>query len=349
MKPVIPLFALVWCAGWVCGAPPTFEEARKAVIAARKGLTSCAVELEQFSTPSGGSATPAKRTWRIWWDEKHQRTDYTPQSPATGSRGVYCVNCEKDGWGLKYTEEKNLLATLKPIAEFREEGGYHYIRDPKAVGHSFGGLFNTEKGIEAIFPQKSPPGARVDVVAGADGELWKLHLPYEDPNTSLTITADPNRGFEVTAMDFAGKGFKSSVRTVLKRWAGVWYPERLIFDLWTDGKRTDLEEVVVKSAVFNQPIPVETFTLAGIKMLPNHPIRVDNNPTVEYVRDGKVCPKESDAQIKEPLPPPGAMPVRVPEPGEWRLNPWLFVAAGLLILGAVALLVVKLRNQRPAP
>jgi hypothetical protein len=123
-----------------------------------------------------------------------------------------------------------------------------------------------------------------------------------------------------------------------------------MFEQWFGERRTDLEQVVIKSAVFNQPIPPETFTLAGIKMLPKHPIQVGDETRSQKVVDGKILPMGSNANsTSDPVPPPSAAPVRVAEPGEWQMNPWLLAAAVVLALAAVVLLVFKFRQRRPAP
>ncbi len=306
--------------------------------------TSCVIELEQSSASGGTPAASTNRTWRIWWDDKHQRTDCIPSLPEPTNRIVHCVNCEKDGWGVVYHEEKNLLATLKPLADY-EKGSFHFIRDPKLFGHAFGGLSQSEK-LERLFAQRAPMVPKVTVVVGPDGDLWKLTWTYDEPDIWFTITADPNRGFEVTEIESMGKDFRESVRAVLKRWEKTWYPERITFEQWFGNKRTVFEEVVVKSATFNQPIPPETFTLAGLKMLPGHPIRVDSKLRIERVNDGKIGPHDSDTPLSDPTPPPSAAPVRVAEPGEWRVNPWLLTAGAALAIAAIVLLVYKYRTRR---
>lgn len=343
-------FLLFFC--WIGGmvraqtaALPTPEQARDTIVNARKGITSCVIELEQTSASGGSSSTPNKRTWRIWWDDKHQRTDYTPSTPEPSNRIVHCINCEKNGWGLVYHEEKNLLATLKPVADY-EKGAFHLIRDPRLFGHSFGGLSQSDKGIQRLFAQQAPTVPKVTVIPGPDGDLWQIRWTYDDPDISFTITADPNRGFEVTAIESKGKDFRESLRTVLKRWDKTWYPERITFEQWFGDKRTAFEEVVIKSASFNQPIPPETFTLAGVKMLPGHPIRVDDKLRIEQVDDGKIGPLESDTHLSDPTLPPSAAPVRVADPAEWHVNPWLLAAAGIIVVAAVVLLVHRFRTRR---
>jgi hypothetical protein len=309
----------------------------------------CVVELEQSVTSGGDGATPKKRVWRIWWDDQHQRTDCLPAPPERANRIVHCIHCETVGSGLIYHEEDNLLASLKPLADYKQ-GSFTLIRDPKVFGHSFGGLSQNEKSIDSLIARMGVKKAQAGVVEGPFGEMWELRWPTDDPGVSFAITADPNRGFEITSIESKGKDFRESIRADLKRWGEVWYPERITFEQWFGDKRQRLEEVVIKSATFNQLIPPETFTLAGIKMLPGHPIRVNGNLRIEQVDEGKIGPLESNANsLGDPTPPPSAAPVRVAEPGEWRVNPWLLAAGVALAVSAVALIVRRYLKRRPTP
>ena len=98
--------------------PPTFEKAREAIIDARKKIDTCVIEMvmkNELIDPK------PERTFRIWWDEKHQRMDMIPSTPEPVNRYVHCVNCEEEGWGLQYYEEKNLIAEYKPLKDFDKD------------------------------------------------------------------------------------------------------------------------------------------------------------------------------------------------------------------------------------
>jgi hypothetical protein len=198
------------CASGATAEPPTYEQARGFIAGARAGLISSVVELEQ--TGGGGGPALAKQTWRIWWDEKRQRADFIPDGQVSPSRVVNCSNCERDGWGIEHNEEQNLLAAFKPLKSFMK-GDFHYLRDPRTFGHSFGGLYQSGKGITALFPQTPPNGVTVETVPSPTGDLLRVSWPTGHQQHRYTITADPNRGYEVTLLESQNGAIRETVRT----------------------------------------------------------------------------------------------------------------------------------------
>jgi len=105
------------------------------------------------------------------------------------------------------------------------------------------------------------------------------------------------------------------------------------------------EDVRIREASFNGLISDEVFSLAGIKMIPNHPIRVANRPTFQRLANGKLVALETISEGSPAKPPPAP----VVDPADRRLNPWLVAVCAVLALAAGFLIVKKIRARRATP
>lgn len=292
---------------------------------------------------------PAKSALRhIWWDTQHQRVDWFPtlseypEGSGVPVRMVQGINIEKIGYGLEYDEEVNLIARFKPMLNF-EKNKFNFIVNPANFGHSFGGIWRDESFTRLITNFFSEP---TTITWDSNSESKFIKLSRLDNRGFVSeLLIDPRKDYEVISILFKGENIRESTRSQLKNWDGHWYPEQITYEQWIDEKLTTKKEIRIQKAIFQQPIPPETFTLAGIKMLPRHAIRVDDKLRLMRVDDGKLVPFEDKVTTSEPIPPPTTMPVRVPEPGEWRFNPWMLSIGVLLGILAVIIVILLFRSR----
>lgn len=292
---------------------------------------------------------PSKSALRnIWWDADHQRVDRYPTlteypvGSGVPARMVQGINIEKPGYGIEYDEEANLIARFKPIQNF--ENKFNLIVNPINFGHSFGGIWRDEK-IDQLVSVFFAPPLEVSLLDSKHGQLLKVSK-IDKRGYSSEILVDPNKDYEIVSIQFKGDKVRESISSLIKNWDGHWYPEQIIYEQWYEDNLTTKKEIQVQKASFKKPIPYEIFTLAGIKMLPRHAIRVDDKLRLMRVDDGKLVPFEEKVATNEPIPPPATMPVRVPEEGEWRFNPWTLTTGVLLGVLAMIIVILIFRSRR---
>jgi hypothetical protein len=135
--------------------------------------------------------------------------------------------------------------------------------------------------------------------------------------------------------EVAGRHYVESIESDNHQFgtANIWFPQSCVYESLRDGKSVEKEEVKVEVQSLNEPLPADTFRLAGMDIPVGWPIS-------GYRLEGMSTWDGKEIEAKEPPAPPLAP---VPRNSGWKL------AVGAILLAIVAAMAIwrSFRKQKP--
>ncbi len=324
--------------------PPDFDSLKSAALTTRRSIRTADVTIKRAINDGSGEGS---QKWRIWMDGNKIRGDYTPEPPEPTDRLVHCIGCDRDGWGLYYTEKRNFAADFRPSDTFAQ-GELFAAVSPKHFGYSLSQLQSSSRvGFEGVFGAPRDGSKSVSIVEHEGMKCWRLSWttgPKERP-VSWTAIVAPEQGGQIVLLQgegtTSGKPFRETTTSKLKKWGEFWYPESVIFEQTSGAVLATREVSTFHDVKINQPVDPTVFTFKGIKMLSSVPVALPNPKGNGFIRDGKIETALSQKSGVQPASSPPPVPV-----SDRRYNPWLLAVCAVLSLAAGFLIVKRLRAPR---
>lgn len=327
-------------------AAPSPEEVVRAAVAARTGIRNLHATFEIVGWQTTGKESKWAVGHTFWKEGDKVRVDIVDRSAGPDGRFVECRNCERPGWGVVVPGRAGAGVNV-----FRIGGpgalGLSRCIDPRGLGY---------------YPERFCfLSDRIDACVGmADrGPLTVTDEPLDGVpcrrlhwTSKVGVTFDawvcPAQGNNVVriegASDPAGRpSVRLSLRSeVVRVEGGVWFPQKVVFDLVEDGQPTAHEEIIVTEVRVNQPALAPAFTLAGIGLEDGRPVMMPGPAGIGLwnAQAGAVVPyKPGRSQQVDTTP---AVPVGGDPPAADRPM-WVAVAAGVVVL-LIGVIVVRRRR-----
>jgi hypothetical protein len=288
-------------------------------------------------------------SFRIWLSGNQLRHDTF--RGAIVNRNI-CRNCEKDGQFIRYHNAK--FANKSVYLEYGTMPGNGRAGDPNFRNLLFidprvMGLQPSSAGALHKFTLDGTLGSTDRTAPTLEKSKWNGHdvflvrfavTTYGKPKRTYYIV--PAMDHSVVRVDFertddGGRKFAGSLKCDMMRYgkAGIWFPKSYLLEAFVDGKVHVRETMKLTDVTINEPLPANTFRLAGMKLPVGWPIRGSALPNKNkaYEWNGKSPVEEKPA----PAPKGSAEDVFSESSGAPRRNVLLAAAGTFAVAGAFAL------------
>lgn len=326
-------------------ARPSVAEAEKAALGARSSIRTMYV---RFKFDKASPARPDRdqqgvRT--IWLDGKKVRSEVVySKGPSIQQRYVDCVHCEKEGYGISWLASPGHLAALHPIGT-PGKSDFDQVIDPRVLGYvgkRSSLLRPAQTRLDEVVgsTDRSEPALAVEQVNGV--ECWAIKWITKS-GIAVSVWIAPSRGNNVVRLkleDPSGSyacSVESEVVSVGK--SGLWYPRKVRYEDYEDGKLAAHETVEVEEVRLNEPIAPSVFTLAGLSIPDNTYVQQPDAKQSGYLKNGKIDTSRATTDYLDTTPAPPT-PL-TPDKG---FNYWLIAACVGCVLAAVAVVVIRRRS-----
>lgn len=328
-------------------AVPSVGEIERAALDGRLAITSAKVVIrargERFHS---GKSIATDADYTFWMDGKRLRTDVVRSSgPDAGVRVTTCENCEREGWGVLYHEKPGQAASFLPLARFSKLELTDAI-DPRKIGLDASPIRVLRQArLDQVVGRtdRTAPEIRSEKYGGKDCWVIRFAINPPDHKTQVAAWISPAEGNSVVRIELTqpveGTPSRWVVSSEVTTWppAKVWYPRTVKFEEYRGDKLVQHETADVTEASLNQPIPAETFTLAGIQMKADTYVRQPSDGESGFWRDGKIDTSNKSV-FKDTTPP---APVGS---SESKVNYWLVAVCVVLALAAVIVVILRRRS-----
>ena len=294
-------------------------------------------------------SVPAKTNWnwKVWWagSEKNRGDLIRSDGNPAGARVCQIQGCERVGWYLDYVESSHICARFLPTAPSPDSFAanadprfFGYTTAPAGVyrGQTFVPLGRTDRTDvrvrEVVLEQvtayemtwKTLEGAERKIIVRPD-KGWNVH------SIETKYSVKDKKYIETLAVDLAAIGIDP-----------VWFPSKVTISQTIDGALNILDTIVFTNVTINQPIPPETFTLAGAgipegqlfcltKASPEAPYgRLSNGKLVKDTEDSTAFNNDPPVAVGSPTGP---------------VNYWLIALCVFCSFGAIAVLLLRRRRN----
>jgi hypothetical protein len=344
------MLGILW-AGTASGQVPSVQEVESRALQARQQIRTLQATFEVEPTSFGSRQAPARLTTTIWLSGNQIRADVVRQGSAfAGFRTVECLNCDKEGWGIRANDMPRMATSVFRLGPSGAEDMRDAI-DPRLIGYApntFAVLKNmrldswvgrTDRDDPAVTAERFE-GLNCWVVRWANKNGWRSGVwvcPSQGHNViRIESRSPPNEKQQLV------QAVTSELVQVQP--SGLWFPRRAVYEQRTDDDLEYREIIQVSDVRVNEPIPAETFTLAGIGLRPGAFVLSEDRK-----KGGRWDPVTKTTT--RPVPPANLFQDTTPatpvDPDTPRpTNYWLVAACVGFALAAVAVVLVR---RRAAP
>lgn len=344
--------AIAVASATVAAEPQTPEAVEKAAITARAAIRTLYARLD---VTGWGETRGAKETWssqrQFWKDSDKQRLDYISGGGKRGGiRFIECRECERAGWGVTATDMPNVVADVFPL-EGAGEAKVNQCLDLRPLGYTAGILaFSNGRMDQCVgMANREQLSVREEELDGA--RCSRLQW-VSKVKVRFDVWVCPAKGNNVVRIDATPTptpgepAVQISVRSEVVPVAasGLWYPREVVFDQKRGGKTERWEKIAVTEVKINEPIPPETFSLAGMNLAPQTPVKLPR-----FKDGGYWNPDTKKIDPREPANPPAGNaaptdPTPITTASGRSTNPWVVGVVAAVAGCAVGLLVVRRRR-----
>ncbi len=329
---------------------PNVKEIEERAIQAREKIRSARVSLRLESNvyESGAIKESTRSTATIWQSGTKIRADVIRDGGTfAGFRTVDCLNCDKDGWGIRANDKPQMATTV-----FRLGGTGAELRDaidPRLLGYSprsFAALRDARLDGTVGRPDRDEPVVTSERLNGLD--CWVIRWTNTN-GARVSVWVCPSQGDNVFRVEVRSPSEQKpehvqAVFTELSQSqpSGLWFPKRVIYEDRPGGDLRRREVVDITELHLNEAIPPETFTLDGIKLRLGAYISDQS----ERKRSGfwdpatqTITPPSPPASLFQPSKP--ATPVDI---SSRPTNYWLVAASAGCAVAAITIVLLRRRS-----
>jgi hypothetical protein len=296
--------------------PADVAEVEKAVLDYRRAIQPGHVVLTEKQELNGVPDPQRDRTTKVWFDGKQIRADIMLRYKKDEAfhREVNCRNCEFDGYYVLLLEEKldnkPVALALHPMGDNVSPDSSYAVLDPRLLGMVVDNSANLALARSRLDSYVGAPGReqvsiRRELWKGMDSQRIDYRFPPASAVREWVVPAwGPSVGRIEVEADVNGHHHHDWVESEYQQVgkAGVWFPRICTHESWTDGKLTDREVVDVEVLSLNEPLPADTFRLAGMNIPVGWPVTGFREEGMS-TWDGKKVVPQTPSALPKPLPP----------------------------------------------
>ncbi len=330
---------------------PDLKEIEERAIQAREKIQSAEVHLriERNKYEGGVVKQTTRMTATIWVSGTKIRADVIRDGGTfAGFRTVDCLNCDKDGWGIRANDKPQIASSVFRLGP-DISGELSNVIDPRIIGYiptSYETLRNYRLDTAVGRPDRDEPVMKSERLEGLD--CWAIRWTNKN-GARMGVWICPSQGYNVVRIEARSPAVSKtegvqSVSSELRQVhpSGIWFPRRVIYEGRSGSELYEREVIDVTEVQLNGAIPPESFTLEGIKLRRGAYISSGDDPKKNGFWDPAT-------QIITPPTPPAnllqaskaATPV---EDGSRSTNYWLVAACVGLSLAAIAVILIQRRH-----
>lgn len=341
------------------GPLPSAEKALELAIKQRQSITKFAgtfkfVRDESAPKKAGAKEFSTVSARRFWLDGIQLRED---RFVADRIQSIQCRNCEKAGQFIRFHNVKiganPVMIELGTMPGDGVKGDPNYrnlfFTDPRVFGlqPSISGVLHAFK-IDTMLGRadRTPPILEKTKWNGYDAYIIRFVLTTGD-KAKYAYWLVPAMDYSVVRVDgeseSMGRKTSLSLKSEMERHGkpGIWFPKSYVAESHIDGKLAWSDTVSVTDVTINQPLPADTFRLAGMNIPAGWPIKGSALPdkTKQYEWDGKKIVERGAPKGKAPPDEASSAP-----PGSSQRGLFL-TGAGVLALGGTVALALAYRKR----
>ncbi len=314
---------------------------------ARRVIQRGQVELE--STYRKVYESGDERTWFdhrvVYFDGASIRNDqlkeYEPDRAKLHGKHYRSVSCFNGKEHISYSDEilpngHTIALTLRPRESV--DSKLHLGVDPRLIGMVPDTTANlVHHTLESVLGRPDRRETSVEEVA-LDGDRCKLVQYTRKDGLRARIWICPHKDFSVVKMQLEDTTSQPhyldtiSVSVSRHQPSGLWFPTGHTYTRFVRGKLTREQRAAIKVVSLNEPLPEDTFTLAGIGVPAGQRVhRVPEPPgaRAEYWDGENIVPLEAEGTIPDQV-----------------YSTTRLVLAAVSVIGAIVVVIVSVRFRR---
>ncbi len=336
---------------------PTAESIERAFAASRTDLTAGRLTIEVDITRSHPRDHKETFVETIYFDGQRFRCDRTPSGVTPTYRTIYCEHCEREKCYVFFDERaldpkmRQLPLRLEMMGLVPGTGRVGGDRkfDPRVIGvgaRSFFAYQSISVGRFVGRTDRSPPTVAPAEWHGKVAWVVSCRLNH-GPSTRATYV--PDLGYSMVKYELNAEPKEPGdvpVKLVMESEPDQfgpkkhWFPRKVLYQSFRGNELTEKNVIHVKEAVFNEPLPADTFKIAGMGVPPGAAVMMLVPGAVgSYVWDGSKI-----VGVKTPRPVAEADKAPEAETDRWRAR-WSTASVALSLAGVAALGVYYRRSR----